>query len=217
VSSSLKLAGFSSTGPTADGRIKPEVVAQGVSVYVMYGENGYTFSNGTSFATPLTAGVAALIFSAHPTLTPMQVRDRLMLTARALYDTSLGMVSHPNNFYGWGMVDAVKAVDVPGAGVGDEVPLPGQFVLRQNYPNPFNGSTTILVDASTDAAIELSIYNLLGQRVRILYAGKARVGTNYFQWTNALDDAGNPVAAGVYLCRLNVPGSISSQKILYIK
>lgn len=217
VSNSRKLASFSSTGPTADGRIKPEVVAQGVFVYVASGENGYSVSNGTSFATPLTAGVAALILSAHPTLTPMEVRDRLMLTAQALYDTSLGMVSHPNNFYGWGMVDAVKAADVPGGGVDDEIPLPGQFVLRQNYPNPFNGSTTILVDASTDAAVELSIYNLLGQRVKRLYTGKARVGTNTFQWTNALDDAGNPVAAGVYLCRLNAPGSISSQKILYIR
>ncbi len=212
VNSSRKLAGFSSTGPTADGRVKPEVVAQGVSVYVMYGESGYRFGDGTSFATPLTAGVAALILSAHPTLTPMQVRDRLMLTARALYDSSQGMASHPNNFYGWGMIDAIKAV-----GISSHIPLAGQFVLRQNYPNPFNGSTTILVDASTEATIELSIHNLLGQRVRKLHAGKAQAGTNFFQWTNALDDTGIPVAAGVYYCRLVAPGSISSQKILHIK
>ena len=212
VNSSMRLAGFSSTGPTADGRVKPDVVAQGVSDYVMYGESGYTFSNGTSFATPLTAGVAALILSAHPNLTPMEVRERLLQTARALYDTSLGMVSHPNNFYGWGMVDAVKAV-----GISDPGSPPEQFLLRQNYPNPFNGSTTILVDAPTDAAIEVSIYNLLGQRVRRLYAGNAQVGTNFFQWTNALDDAGHPVAAGVYFCRLSAAGSIFSQKILYIK
>ena len=217
VNSSRRLAGFSSTGPTADGRVKPEVVAQGVSVYSMYGETGYTFGNGTSFATPLTAGVAALILSAHPTLTPMQVRDRLMLTARALYDTSLGMVSHPNNFYGWGMVDAVKSVDVPVVRISDEIPLPGQFVLRQNYPNPFNGSTTIIVDASEETTIELTIHNSLGQRVRRLYLGKAQVGTNYFQWVNALDDAGMPVAAGVYFCRLSAAGSSSAQKILYIK
>jgi subtilisin family serine protease len=183
----------------------------------MYGETGYNFGNGTSFATPLTAGVAALVLSAHPTLTPMQVRDKLMQTARALYDSSAGMISHPNNFYGWGMVDAAKAVEIPGSGVPNENLLPGQIALRRNYPNPFNGSTTILVDASAEASIELSIYNLLGQRVRRLYMGKTRIGTNYFQWTNALDDAGNPVATGVYLCRLNAPGSSSSQKILYIK
>ena len=217
VSSGRRLASFSSTGPTADGRVKPEVVAQGVAVYSMYGETGYNFGNGTSFATPLTAGVAALVLSAHPTLTPMQVRDKLMQTARALYDSSAGMISHPNNFYGWGMVDAAKAVEIPGSGVPNENLLPGQIALRRNYPNPFNGSTTILVDASAEASIELSIYNLLGQRVRRLYMGKTRIGTNYFQWTNALDDAGNPVATGVYLCRLNAPGSSSSQKILYIK
>jgi len=127
------------------------------------------------------------------------------------------MVSHPNNFYGWGMVDAVKSVDVPVVRISDEIPLPGQFVLRQNYPNPFNGSTTIIVDASEETTIELTIYNSLGQRVRRLYLGKAQVGTNYFQWVNALDDAGMPVAAGVYFCRLSAAGSSSAQKILYIK
>lgn len=213
VNSSRRLAGFSSTGPTADGRIKPEVVAQGVSVYSMYGEAGYRLSDGTSFATPLTAGVAALVLSANPTLTPMQVRDRLMQTARALTDSSAGMVARPNNFYGWGMVNAVAAAGLP------DVPLPlaGRFVLRQNFPNPFNGSTTIVVEAGAEASIDLSIMNLLGQRIRRIYAGKAVVGTNTFRWIDAQDDSGAPVATGVYVCRLIAGGSVSSRTMLYIK
>jgi serine protease AprX len=212
VTSSGAFASFSSTGPTADGRIKPEVVAQGVAVYVMYGEDGYQHWDGTSFSTPLTAGVAALILSAHPTLTPMQVRDRLMLTARALYDSSVGMTSHPNNFYGWGLVDAMKAV-----GISSQLPPAGEFILHQNYPNPFNGSTTILVDASAEQTIELSIYDLLGQRVREIYKGKTQPGTNYFQWVNALDDAGIRVPSGVYICRLSAAGWLTAQKIVYIR
>ena len=213
VNSSRRLAGFSSTGPTADGRVKPEVVAQGVSVYSMYGEAGYRLGDGTSFATPLTAGVAALILSANPTLTPMQVRDRLMQTARPLYDSSAGMVTRPNNFYGWGMVDAMASAaltDVP-------LHLAGAFVLRQNFPNPFNGSTTIVVEAGAEASIDLSIYNLLGQRIRRIYAGKALVGMNTFRWTDALDDSGIQVATGVYICRLVAGGSVSSRTMLYIK
>ncbi|MBI3586396.1 MAG: S8 family serine peptidase, partial [Ignavibacteriales bacterium] len=96
------LANFSSTGPTADGRIKPEVVAPGISVYTMYGEAGYRTSNGTSFATPLTAGVAALVLSAHPNYTPMQVRDRLTVTATHVSEGSSQAAGYPNNYFGWG-------------------------------------------------------------------------------------------------------------------
>jgi len=64
VSSTGARASFSSVGPTADGRIKPDVSAQGVSVKIAVpgGTNGYTTANGTSFSCPLTAGVAALLY-----------------------------------------------------------------------------------------------------------------------------------------------------------
>ncbi len=98
------ITNFSSNGPTSDGRIKPDVVAPGLSVCVArMGEgNYYDFSNGTSFATPITAGVCALILSAHPELTAMQVREALRNTANN--STS------PNNVYGWGLVNAFKAI-----------------------------------------------------------------------------------------------------------
>jgi len=98
------IATFSSNGPTSDGRIKPDVVAQGVNVYVakMGDGNRYEFSNGTSFATPITAGVCALILSAHPELTAMQVREALRNTANNS--------ANPNNVYGWGIINAYKAI-----------------------------------------------------------------------------------------------------------
>ncbi len=218
VDSGLRIASFSSTGPTADGRVKPEVVAQGVSDYVVSGTSGYQVGSGTSFSTPLTAGVAALVLSAHPTLTPMQVRDRLTSTARALYDSSNGIVSQPNNFFGWGILDALKAVGFNGAdsnsGGGS---LPTQFILHDNYPNPFNSSTTIVVDAPGEENIELAVYDLLGRKVRTLFRGTSKAGTNYFQWQDALNDAGAHVATGVYVCRLTAPGFVGSRKILYLK
>jgi len=98
------ITSFSSNGPTSDGRIKPDVVAPGQSVYVArMGEgNYYDFSNGTSFSTPITAGVCALILSAHPELTAMQVRDALRNTANNS--------SSPNNVYGWGLINAYQAI-----------------------------------------------------------------------------------------------------------
>lgn len=198
-------AGFSSTGPTADGRVKPEVVAQGVSVFAMYGEAGYTFANGTSFSTPLAAGVAALILSAHPHLTPMEVRARMISTARPI-DQPV-----PNNFTGAGMLDASKAVGFIFSTVPDE------FILFSNYPNPFNAGTTILFGAPGVHPVELVVYNGLGQKVRTLFRGVTRPGENRIVWNDGRDDAGSAVATGLYFYRLFTPSSVLSGKMLYLK
>lgn len=103
-----EIASFSSNGPTPDGRIKPDVVAPGVRNFVALGKNltgndsTYGGMNGTSFSCPLTAGVCALILSAHPDLTPMQVREALRNTA--------DRAGNPDNIYGWGLINAYKAV-----------------------------------------------------------------------------------------------------------
>lgn len=98
------IAGFSSRGPTADGRIKPDVMGQGVAVISAISGNysGYFALNGTSLSCPLVAGSAALILSAHPGLNSRQVVEALKETA----DNS----ELPNNDFGWGIVDALSAV-----------------------------------------------------------------------------------------------------------
>lgn len=203
------IASFSSTGPTADGRVKPEVVAQGVNVYVAGGESGYGFSNGTSFSTPLSAGVAALVLSANPTLTPMEIRARMMTTARQIDDGTSKSQTYPNNFYGKGMLDAFKAA-------GLQIPIPERFVLYNNYPNPFNGATTIVVDAPEAQEAELAVYNVLGQRIRTIYKGTLQVGENRFAW-GGQDDDGKLVATGMYIYRLTARTTTLSNKLLYIK
>lgn len=98
------IASFSSNGPTSDGRTKPDVCAMGVNVYLAskIRNNAYEFGNGTSFSTPITAGVCALILSAHPELTPLQVREALRMTANNY--------ANPNNIYGWGIINAYNAL-----------------------------------------------------------------------------------------------------------
>jgi len=99
-----ELVGFSSRGPTYDGRIKPDVVAMGSGVQsVQAGTvNSYSRVGGTSFSSPLTAGVTALILQAHPYLTPLEVRDALRNTA--------DRAQNPDNDYGWGLVNAYEAI-----------------------------------------------------------------------------------------------------------
>jgi hypothetical protein len=99
------LASFSSRGPTADGRIKPDLVAPGVAVAVINGQGGLVREEGTSFATPLIAGAAALIRQIDPQLTGVEVRDALR---RSGNNAAL-----PNNDRGWGRPDALVAATFP--------------------------------------------------------------------------------------------------------
>jgi serine protease AprX len=98
---------FSSVGPTPDGRIKPDVAAQGVAVKVASSSSPrlYGFASGTSFSCPLTAGVAALVLQAHPEYTPKQVADALRATA--------SKAAKPDNLLGYGIVNATTAVGAP--------------------------------------------------------------------------------------------------------
>jgi subtilisin family serine protease len=103
------VAGFSSRGPTTDGRIKPEVAAPGVVVPVAAADNGVTTASGTSFAAPLVAGMAALVQGARP-------------AGGAAVDLRRGLVDGasrrftPDNNSGFGIPNAVKLHAFP-AGV----------------------------------------------------------------------------------------------------
>jgi hypothetical protein len=97
------IAGFSSRGPTYDGRTKPDVSAPGVDVWVADPNNlgGYMRSSGTSFAAPLTAGLVALLLEAYPDYGPAEMYDLLTSTA--------SMADLPNNQYGWGQISGEAA------------------------------------------------------------------------------------------------------------
>ena len=102
------IASFSSPGPTYDGRIKPEVCALGVDNWLARnredGSDDYGRGSGTSFATPLVAGVAALLLEINRDWTPTQVRSAFLSTS----SQSL----NPDNDLGWGIVNAALAANL---------------------------------------------------------------------------------------------------------
>lgn len=126
------LAYFSSTGPTNDGRIKPDVVTPGVSIYSAQipGPSTYGYSQGTSASTPITAGIAALVLSARPELTPLQVRDAIRNTAERVEVSRFP--NHPNNFVGWGRVNALRALSYPSIHLVNSQPIIKSFFGFQN-------------------------------------------------------------------------------------
>lgn len=101
------VAGFSSHGPTYDGRIKPEVVAYGVSNWGATSgtNNGYHFNSGTSAAAPIASGIAALLLSVHPHLKNTQIRSILLETS--------SNSSNPDNQIGYGIISAKNAIEFP--------------------------------------------------------------------------------------------------------
>jgi subtilisin family serine protease len=105
VNSSGVIANSSSRGPTADGRIKPEVCARGVSTWSASSstDSSYTTASGTSLATPLVAGAACLLIQARPTFPPEIIRQAFMETASNALS--------PNNTYGWGIINAEAALN----------------------------------------------------------------------------------------------------------
>jgi len=100
-------ASFSSLGPTADGRIKPDVVAMGVNDFgaIAGTVDLYGYKNGTSAATPIASGVAALLLSAHPHLKNTQIRNIILNTS--------SNSENPNNLIGYGIISAKRAIEYP--------------------------------------------------------------------------------------------------------
>jgi hypothetical protein len=88
--------------------------------------------------------------------------------------------------------------------------VPAAFELSQNYPNPFNAATVIRFALPVASHVTLSIYNILGERVRVLEDEPLAAGYHRARW-DGKDDRGNPVVSGVYLYQLRA-GTFSQVK-----
>ena len=189
------VTGFSSRGPTADGRIKPDVVAMGRAVYLpsFINSTAYGRASGTSFATPLTAGVAALILQAHPTWGPFEVRE-------ALRETALNQAS-PNNDIGWGLVQGFAASQWVPSTVGvDPGPESSTLALAAG-PNPFHGGSAQTVRFSAEGRVALDAFDLRGRRVARLFEGEVH-GATAVSWRGT-GEGGSTLPAGMYWLRLS--------------
>jgi len=89
--------------------------------------------------------------------------------------------------------------------------VPHNFALEQNYPNPFNPTTTIPIALPKNSQIKVTIYNILGKVINVLYNGIAESGRHFYQW-NGTDLSGKRVASGLYFYRLEIEGRKSYTK-----
>jgi flagellar hook assembly protein FlgD len=91
-----------------------------------------------------------------------------------------------------------------------------KFSLQQNHPNPFNPATMIEFSLPRKGQVELSIYNLLGQRVRVLMDESKPAGMYSAVW-DGRDANGREVASGIYFYRLRAGENLATKKMLLLK
>lgn len=202
-----EFASFSSPGPTYDGRIKPDICALGVENRVAlpgsYDEYGEV--SGTSLSCPLAAGVAALVLSARPELTPMQLRDAMRETA--------SQASVPDNDYGWGILNAPAAVQYGLTTAAGPADAPARFSA---WPNPFNPRVSLRFALDREGPVRLCLYDLAGRRLAVLVDEVLAAGEHERTW-KAADGDGRPLASGVYLAKLETSSGPMTKKLVLLR
>ena len=192
---------FSSRGPTADGRIKPDVAALGRSVTAAWESDRYAQVGGTSFAAPLVTGVVAQMLEMNPALTPMDVRSILRRTA--------SQARAPDTTLGWGIVNADAAVRAAERQARQAPPT--ATLLQPPSPNPAQTQTTIALRApSTAEHATVVLYDVLGRRV-LQRRFPLQPGPN--RLTLSLD----PLSAGLYLYRIRTADHLSTGKLVVMR
>lgn len=178
-------ASFSSMGPSADGRIKPDVSAQGVGVVVSSTAvpTDYAMANGTSFAGPLIAGFAASCWQAAPQLTAMQLLDAIR--------NSGSISSTPNNEMGYGIPNFARFRAL----VGLEVKLNNNIVLA---PSVVSAGEVIRV-SGLDSPAAHEIIDLNGRLVQ-----RGRITNSQIQTSG--------LSSGMYFVRITSAESKNAQQ-----
>lgn len=116
-----------------------------------------------------------------------------------------------------GILPPENSVSVPETTPADNPqPRPAGFYLAQNYPNPFNASTKINFRLMKSSAVELDIYNILGQKVRTVVDENMTAGEHHVIW-DGMNDSGDPVSSGIYFYKLQTNFGTISRKMTILK
>ncbi len=185
-------AAFSSTGPTADGRVKPNVVSQGQGSAIIGPDGATTYGNGTSFSSPIMAGVAACLWQAHPNLKNMEIIQVLQQAAN--------QTTAPDSLLGFGIPDFMVA---HGLLASDNHFEKTNFI--DISPNPFDSYLTVNTHFLTNSRIFINICDMNGRVVFSSASDNLPVIT-----LNNL----NSLAKGVYVLRVSSNSTVITQKVI---
>jgi hypothetical protein len=182
-----RLASFSSSGPTADGRHKPEVVAPGVAVTVAARDSGLALGSGTSFSAPLIAGLAALVQGTRLGRPAIQLRGGLLAAGRNR--------DAPNDTLGWGIPDALHFLAFPtglaAVDLGDSLLATATpaFAWQADQPDGF-GPDSFRLRVAADSAFRTPLLDTTTTGSSVAPARPPRSGTRFWWRVDARSPLG---------------------------
>lgn len=225
------IAPFSSVGPTADMRVKPNITAPGNVVVssvsrfdetlnpeekvssISIGNDEWWFSSqqGTSMASPVIAGTVALMLEVNPQLTFQDILSIFRHTGKI--DTFTGPISGEGSMtWGYGKIDIHQAVSATVSSV-DKLDLTpsGGFVLQQNYPNPFNPVTKINYEIPSQSFVSIKVFDVLGREIAELVNIEQEAGVYSYSF-----DA-SQLSSGIYFYTLQAGSFIETKKMTLLR
>ncbi len=179
-------ASFSSTGPTADGRIKPSAMACGAGATIAVGNSGISVSGyGTSFSSPIMAGMSTCLWQSHPEMSVMEVQEAIM--------ESGSYANNPDSFMGWG---------IPNFNGADSIltaiqPPSFDAELLTATPNPFLNRLHVTVNIDSAENISVELISLSGEIVLSREYSLTK-DNNKFDLTSGI----HSLAQGVYFLKV---------------
>ncbi|MBX2963216.1 MAG: S8 family peptidase [Cyclobacteriaceae bacterium] len=182
----------SSIGPTADGRIKPDVVALGSGTSVVRANGSISSGSGTSFSAPLVTALVAGLWQRFPEVSNKELIDAIRMSA--------SMASSPDNFTGYGIPNYEAAKHYLEREESDE--------LFSVYPNPVTGDS-LIIKANTPEDINQATITYISVQGQIMFQQSAE-----FTWQKNITTVDlSSLAAGIYFVRIQAGGKVYTYKI----
>ena len=181
---------FSGWGPTADGRVKPDVMALGVQAAYPFADSTIRRGNGTSFSSPILCGAAACLWQAFPTATAQDIRNAIT--------TSAHLYAQPNDSMGYGIPDFRKAFELlDEAGAATWAAAEPSDVLV--FPNPSSDGIVRWLYSGDEIPVTWQIFDAGGHLVQEGHVPTWSTAEGIFQGSTRVDDS---APNGTYILQL---------------
>ena len=128
--------------------------------------------------------------------------------------TTLASGAYDGTILLWDVAEWTNAGTI--AAANKLIGLPDELQLQQNAPNPFNSQTILSYFLPKSGPVRLELFSVTGQRVAILHQGPQQAGYHRLRW-EAQDDAGHPLASGIYFYRIETTNGILIRKLTLLR
>ncbi len=193
-------ADFSSTGPTYDGRIKPNIVAQAKETIIASPLGDILAGNGTSLSSPIIAGMTACLWQAHPDLTNMQIINAI--------EKSSSQYNNPNFLMGYGIPNFALANMILSGFNIDNFDFQNSADI---FPNPFINTIYIVIYSEYTQTINIELYDIIGKKIYTEEKLLKINGYNYMSINNL-----EHLSKGIYFLKLSSDNKTIIKKLLKV-